>query len=144
MNATCRGLANAVLLSAAITASVGAVASEQPKPAPLVIQDQGSFAVGGTVITNPGTFDTFKPTPEGQVWFNTFRIGVWPKFFPGVQFSQEPETLNQFFRSMTPNTGPFDIGVITDAVSALFNKTGPAILVTHSQSGGPGWVAAMK
>jgi len=203
------------------------MAAEPAKPAPLVIQEQGSFAVGGTVITNPGAFDTFKPTPEGQtfhgdhayaffqipvnarklplvlwhgagqfskswettadgregyqniflrrafsvyvidqprrgnagrstvqttisptpdeqVWFNTFRIGVWPKFFPGVQFSQAPETLNQFFRSMTPNTGPFDIGVITDAVSALFDKTGPAILVTHSQSGGPGWVTAMK
>ena len=87
---------------------------------------------------------TIAPTPDEQVWFNTFRIGVWPKFFPGVQFSQAPETLNQFFRSMTPNTGPFDIGVITDAVSALFDKTGPAILVTHSQSGGAGWVTAMK
>ena len=25
--------------------------------APLVIQEQGSFAVGGTVVTTPGTFD---------------------------------------------------------------------------------------
>jgi len=32
---------------------------------PLVIQEQGSFAVGGTVISNPGTFDPYKPTPEG-------------------------------------------------------------------------------
>ncbi len=27
-------------------------------PAPLVIQDQGSFAVGGTVVTAPGTFES--------------------------------------------------------------------------------------
>ena len=61
-----------------------------------------------------------------------------------MQFSKDPETLNQYFRSMTPNTGPFDVAVITDAVSALFDKIGPGILVTHSQSGGPGWVTAMK
>ena len=45
---------------------------------------------------------------------------------------------------MTPNTGPFDVPVITSAVSALFDKIGPGILVTHSQSGGPGWVTAIK
>jgi len=30
------------------------------------------------------------------------------------------------------------------AVSALFDKIGPGILVTHSQSGGLGWRTAMK
>jgi len=34
--------------------------------APLVIQEQGSFAVGGSVVTNPGTFDPVRMTPEGQ------------------------------------------------------------------------------
>jgi hypothetical protein len=87
---------------------------------------------------------TITPTPDEQVWFDTFRIGIWPNYFPGVQFSRDFEALNQFFRSMTPNTGPFDTEVITSAVSALFDKTGPAILVTHSQSGGPGWITAMK
>jgi hypothetical protein len=45
---------------------------------------------------------------------------------------------------MTPDTGPFDIDVVSDAVSALFDKIGPGILFTHSHSGGPGWSAAMK
>ena len=45
---------------------------------------------------------------------------------------------------MTPNIGPIDINVTTDAASALFNKIGPAILVTHSHSGGMGWVTAIK
>lgn len=45
---------------------------------------------------------------------------------------------------MTPNTGPFDIKVTSDAVSELFDKIGPGILVTHSQGGGPGWTTAMK
>lgn len=38
------------------------------KPAPLIIQKQGSFAVGGTVFTSPGTFDPVKRSPEGQTF----------------------------------------------------------------------------
>src|SRR6188768_3236550 len=35
--------------------------------APLVIQEQGRFAVGGAAITAPGTFDPRDPTkPHGQ------------------------------------------------------------------------------
>jgi pimeloyl-ACP methyl ester carboxylesterase len=216
-----------LLISAAIIVAASAMAAENGKPGPLIIQEQGSFAVGGTVISNPGTFDPYKLTPDGQtlhgdhayvfyqipvnarklplvfwhgngqfsktwettpdgregfqniflrrrfaiyvidqprrgnagrstiptsitatpdeqMWFNRFRIGTWPNYFPGVQFSRNPEALNQFFRSMTPNTGPFDMKVISDAVSELFNKIGPAILVTHSQGGGPGWLTAIK
>jgi Alpha/beta hydrolase family len=197
------------------------------KSAPLMIQAQGSFAVGGTVVTNPGTFDPYKPTSEGaslhgdhayvfyqvpveprrlplvfwhgagqfsktwettpdgregfqtlflrrrfpvyvldqprrgnagrstvsldvqampddQIWYGMFRFGIWPNQFHGVQLSHDPEAMNQFFRSMTPNTGPYDAKVNTEAVSALFDKIGPGILVTHSQGGGPGWLVAMK
>jgi hypothetical protein len=32
----------------------------------------------------------------------------------------------------------------TNAASELFTKIGPAILVTHSQGGGPGWLTAIK
>ena len=45
---------------------------------------------------------------------------------------------------MTPDTGPIDPEVNSAAVSALFDKIGPGILVTHSHSGGQGWMAAMK
>jgi len=202
-------------------------AQKNTKTAPLVIAEQGSFAVGGTVITNPGVYDPIKRTPEGQTfhgdhayvfyqipvkarkyplvmwhgigqfsktwettpdgregyqniflrrgfgvyiidqprrgrasrstdsvtivptpdeqtWFGTFRIGIWPNYFPGVQFSQDPETLNQYFRSMAPNIGTIDININADAVSALFNKIKNAILVTHSHSGGMGWLTAIK
>ena len=215
------------LISAGILASSYAFAGENGKPAPLIIQEQGSFAVGGTVVTNPGTFDPVKMSPEGQTfhgdhayvfyqipvnarklplvlwhgygqfsktwettpdgregyqniflrrgfgvyvidqprrgnagrstqpstltpvadeqkWFNIFRLGIWPDFFPGVQFSQDPEALNQYFRQMTPDTGPVDIDVTSDAVAALFDKIGPGILVTHSHSGGMGWLTAIK
>ncbi len=197
------------------------------KSAPLIIQEQGSFAVGGTVFTNPGTFDPVKMSPEGQTfhgdhayvfyqipvnarklplvfwhgigqfsktwettpdgregyqniflrhgfgvyvidqprrgnagrstqpsaltpvpdeqrWFNFFRVGIWPNYFPGVQFSRDSEALNQYLRQMTPDTGPIDLDVDSDAVTALFNKLGPGILVTHSHSGGMGWRTAIK
>ena len=198
------------------------------KKEPLAIQEQGSFAVGGTVVSKPGSFDAFKMTPpEGQTlhgdhayvfyqvpvdarklplvmwhgfgqfsktwettpdgregyqniflrrkfpvyvvdqprrgnagrstepgtitatpdeqrWFNTFRVGLWPNYFPGVQFAQDAETLNQYFRQMTPDTGPIDIEANANAVSALFDKIGPGVLITHSHSGGMGWQTVMK
>jgi len=205
------------------------------KAEPLVIQEQGSFAVGGTVITEPGVFDpikqgaynpsgvnpagqtlhgdhayvfyqipenvrklplvfwhghgqsgkTWETTPDGregfqnlflrkkygvylmdqprrgraarssepatltaapdeQLWFGIFRLGVWPEFYTGVQFSKNPEAINQFFRQMVPNTAPYNAEVNIAAVSELFNKIGGGILVTHSQSGGPGWRTAIK
>lgn len=208
-----------------ISSSINVLAQQKQKP--IQIQEQGSFAVGGKVIKNPGTFNHLKPTPEGQTfsgdhayifyqvpvdarkyplvmwhgigqfsktwettpdgregfqniflrrkfsvylidqprrgnasrstapatisptpdeqqWFGTFRVGIWPDYFEGVQFSRDKETLNQYFRQMVPNIGPIDYEVNTNAISALFDKTGPAILVTHSHSGGMGWLTAIK
>ncbi|NDZ18724.1 alpha/beta hydrolase [Variovorax sp. WS11] len=87
---------------------------------------------------------SLKPTPDEQLWFNQFRVGLWPSYFEGVQFDRSPETLDQFFRAMTPNTGPFDMNVVADGVSAVFDRIGPGILFTHSQGGGPGWLTAIK
>jgi hypothetical protein len=87
---------------------------------------------------------TLKPTPDEQLWFNQFRIGLWPNYFKGVQVARDAQTRDQFFRAMTPNTGPFDMGVVSDGVSAVFDRIGPGILFTHSQGGGPGWLTAIK
>jgi len=87
---------------------------------------------------------TVKPVPDEQLWFNQFRIGLWPNYFDGSQFPRGQEASEQFFRSMTPNTGPYDIEVVSDGVSALLDKIGPAFLFTHSQGGGPGWLTAIK
>ncbi len=217
-----------ILKTLAICVMAGGLVAQSVYAEPLVIQEQGSFSAGGTIITAPGTFDAKKPldsagqtyhgdhasvfyqipenphkypivmlhgagqfsrtwesTPDGregfqniflrrgfstylvdqprrgsagrttvegtvtpkpdeQMWFNQFRVGVWPEYFKGVQFSHDKEALNQYFRQMTPNTGPFDINVISDAMSAVVDKSGPAILFTHSQGGGPGWYTAMK
>ena len=193
----------------------------------IIINEQGSFAIGGTLISNPGTFDPYNPTPAGQTfhgdhayvfyqipakarkyplvmwhgfgqfsktwettpdgregfqniflrrrfpvylidqprrgdagrstvaasiaptpdeqqWFGTFRIGIWPNYFEGVQFSRDSATLSQYFRAMTPSIGAIDVNVNAEAVSALFDKIGSAILVTHSHSGGMGWLTAVK
>ena len=218
----------ALWLSAAVLlAGASAQQAVKGKPEPLMIEEQGSFAVGGKIVTNPGTFDHKKPTPDGQtlhgdhayvfyqipvnrrklplvflhgtgqftktwettpdgregfqtiflrrrfpvylidqprrgdagrgtvsatinatpdeqMWFGTFRVGIWPEYFPGVQFSKDPEALNQYFRQMTPNVGPYDPEVNSDAFAALFNKIGPAVFVTHSQGGGLGWLTAVK
>ncbi|CAN0448205.1 unnamed protein product, partial [Phaeothamnion confervicola] len=85
-----------------------------------------------------------EPTPNDQLFFDQFRLGIWHNYFEGVQFDRGAGTLGQFFRSMTPNTGPYDANVIADAMAALFERTGPGILFTHSQAGGPGWRTAIK
>lgn len=107
-------------------------------PVYLVDQPRRGRAGNSTVTT------TIEPTPFDQLFFDQFRIGKWPNYFDHVQFDRKPETLSQFFRSVTPNTGAFDVGVISDAMAALFEKTGPGILFSHSQAGGPGWLTAIK
>ena len=87
---------------------------------------------------------TIEPTPDEKHWFNVFRVGFWPEYFEGVQFAKDSATLNQYFRQMVPNVGPIDIDVNVAATSALFHKIGPGILVTHSHSGGMGWLTAIK
>ncbi len=87
---------------------------------------------------------TIKPTADEQFWFTQFRLGIYPDYFPNVQFPKDEASLEQFYRQMTPNTGPFDTKVITEATSLLFDKIGEGILVTHSQGGGPGWLTAIK
>jgi pimeloyl-ACP methyl ester carboxylesterase len=217
-----------IFIGATLLTSASAAGQSVAKREPLIVQDQGSFAVGGMVTTAPGAFDplkplepagqsfrgddvyafyqmpvsprkypivmwhgagqssktwettsdgregfqniflrrsfstylidqprrggagrstveaTIKPTPDEQLWFNQFRVGLWPNYFDGVQFDRKPETLNQYFRAMTPNTGSFDMNVLSDGVSALFDRIGPGILFTHSQGGGPGWLTAIK
>ncbi len=87
---------------------------------------------------------TISAATDDQLWFGIFRLGLGTEFYPGVQFSKDPKALDHYFRQMTPDTGPLDIHVNIKAVSALFDKIGPAILVTHSHSGGQGWMTALE
>ena len=87
---------------------------------------------------------TISPAFDEELWFNRFRVGIWPDYFKGVQFSRDPEALNQYFRQMTPTIGTIDFEVYSDAYAALFDKIGPAIFVTHSQGGPVGWQTLLK
>lgn len=221
----------AIMLPLALGAGT-ALATGNDRSKSIVLKDQGSFAVGGTVVTNPGTFDPVALLPDGQtihgdhayvqyqipenarkyplvMWhgggqfsktwettpdgrdgyqniflrknfstyildqphrgrggrattngtinavpgsgatgeqgiFIRFRIGAWPNYFPGVQFSKSPEALNQWWRQQTPDTAPAGNALLSDATAALFKKIGPAVLVTHSASGLPGWMTVPK
>ena len=91
------------LLSLVLIINFSSSAQSNSKQKPLVIQEQGSFAVGGTVITNPGIFDPYKPTPEGQTFrgdhaYVFYQVPVKARKYPLVmwhgigQFSKTFET----------------------------------------------------
>ncbi len=88
-----------MVLFIAVTAS----AQKAERQKPMVIETQGSFAVGGTVITNPGTFDPYNQTPAGQTFHGDhayvfYQIPVKARKYPLVmwhgigQFSKTWET----------------------------------------------------
>lgn len=89
---------------------------------------------------------------ESSVW-NAFRNGVWtpPKaatLFPGSQFPNDAASIDQFFRQQTPDTGEEPRtnehrAFMGNTMNALLERTGPSILITHSNSGQYGWFAGM-
>lgn len=107
-----------------------------------------------------GTTGTTIPdaVPDEANLFTIFRLGIWTppepaRFFPGVQFPTDEASVDQYFRQVTPDTGTpgggasgVDAGaaVAVDAVAALFDRIGPAVLITHSASGILGWQTALK
>ena len=79
-----------------------------------------------------------------QYGWTRWRIGPqYPEVFPVQQFPTDQTSIDQFFQSLVPLVSD-DASVITDALVALLDKIGPAILVTHSQSGLFGWLTAMS
>lgn len=83
-----------------------------------------------------------KPVADEMFWFDIWRIGIWPNYNEGVQFSKDKEYLSQFFRQMTPDLSNHTLDV--GAISSLADKIGDSILVTHSAGGVPGWFTAMN
>ena len=82
--------------------------------------------------------------PNDQFWFENFRMGSFPNLFADGQFPKDAASLNQFLRQITPNTGAYDLDVVSDAVAAVFDRIGEGVLITHSQGGGPGWQTVLK
>jgi pimeloyl-ACP methyl ester carboxylesterase len=86
----------------------------------------------------------FEPRFSEKATFCVWRLGVWPDYFPNVQVPRDGEFLNQLFRSQFPTLGPRNHQLTVDALSALFAKIGPAVLVTHSFGGIQGWLTALE
>ena len=89
---------------------------------------------------------------ERGVW-NAFRNGIWvpgqkASLYPGVRFPSTSAAIDQFFRQQTFNTGQEArtteyLTSMGNTAAALLRQTGPAVLVTHSNSGKYGWFTAM-
>ncbi len=207
---------------------MSSVTTRVPPVSPLVLQTQGSFAAGGSVVTaangdtihvdhayvqyqipvearplplvmwhGGGQFSkTWETTPDGRdgyqniclrrgfstyildqprrgrggrsagaialppvtslnaLIFNIFRLGLWeppapPKFFSGVQFPQDAASLDQYWRQTASDMGREDKDnatrdVMCGAAARLFDKIGPAVLLTHSNSGQYGWLTRAR
>lgn len=90
--------------------------------------------------------------PESGAWA-AFRNGTWnkdgnPTLFERLQMPQSPQAYDQFFRQQTPNTGEeprtkAHRDFMGQTMGRLLERIGPAILVTHSNSGQYGWAAGM-
>lgn len=111
---------------------------------PVYLMDQPRRGAAGRASV-AGKIDA---APDEGFWFGQFRMGLWPNFYEGTQFPTDEASLNQFYRQMTPNTAPYSAEVASDAVVETLKeagkKSGTAVLVTHSQGGGIGWLAGIK
>lgn len=227
-------LAASVLTGSALAAEAIPVKSGQTaKTAPIVLETQGSFAIGGTTVAHDGTYSdkhflepqgqkafgdhayvfyqvpvqakkypivfqhggaqskrTWETTPDGREDFqNIFlrkgysvylldqprigeaglatvpdnganpyasnpmyadkalymlsRVGTFqgdrPVPFSNAAVPKDAASYDQFQRTWTPYEGQLDDDVSADALAKLFDKIGPAILVTHSMGGTVGW-----
>lgn len=227
-------LAASILTGSALAAdALPAKNGQTAKAAPIVLETQGSFAIGGTTVSHDGTYSdkhflepqgqkafgdhayvfyqipvqakkypivfqhggaqskrTWETTPDGREGFqNIFlrkgysvylldqprigeaglatvpdnganpyasnpmyadkalymlsRVGTFkgdkPVPFQNAAVPKDAASYDQFQRTWTPYEGQLDDDVSADALAKLFDKIGPAILVTHSMGGTVGW-----
>lgn len=226
-------LAASILTGTAWAADTASVPAQTAAQKPIVLETQGSFAIGGTAVKHDGTYldqhflepqgqkaygdhayvfyqipaqakkypivfqhggaqskRTWETTPDGREGFqNIFlrkgysvylldqprigeaglatvpdnganpyasnpmyadkalyqlcRVGTFdgdrPVPFKNTAFPKDAASYDQFQRTWTPYEGQLDDDVSADALAKLFDKIGPAVLVTHSMGGTVGW-----
>jgi pimeloyl-ACP methyl ester carboxylesterase len=226
-------LAASILTGTAWAADTASVPARTAAQKPIVLETQGSFAIGGTAVKHDGTYSdqhflepqgqkaygdhayvfyqipvqakkypivfqhggaqskrTWETTPDGREGFqNIFlrkgysvylldqprigeaglatvpdnganpyasnpmyadkalyqlcRVGTFdgdqPVPFKNTTFPKDAASYDQFQRTWTPYEGQLDDDVSADALAKLFDKIGPAVLVTHSMGGTVGW-----
>lgn len=79
------------------------------------------------------------PLYADKTLYELCRIGVYPNQFKNSQFPKGEAVLDAFQRSWTTYSGELDDDLNAQALRALFEKVGPAILFTHSMGGTIGW-----
>lgn len=96
--------------------------------------------------TEPTDASAFANVPnyDDRRRFTLFRLGEWPELYPGVQFPKDSASIDQFLRQGAMTAGEEDRDVTADAMAALLEKIGPAVLVTHSANGTVGWRTALR
>lgn len=226
-------LAASILTGTSWAADTASVPARTAAQKPIVLETQGSFAIGGTAVKHDGTYSdqhflepqgqkaygdhayvfyqipvqakkypivfqhggaqskrTWETTPDGREGFqNIFlrkgysvylldqprigeaglatvpdnganpyasnpmyadkalyqlcRVGTFdgdqPVPFKNTAFPKDAVSYDQFQRTWTPYEGQLDDDVSADALAKLFDKIGPAVLVTHSMGGTVGW-----
>ena len=108
--------------------------------------DQPRIGEAGLSTQPAGTTNPYAQNPlyADKTLYTLCRIGDFPNQFANSQFPRTEEALNQFQRSWTPYTGELDDDVSSNALALLFDKVGPAVLVSHSMGGSVGWLTATK
>jgi pimeloyl-ACP methyl ester carboxylesterase len=74
-------------------------------------------------------------------WISSLLGPAYPEYYPNTQFPKAG--LDEFMRSSIPDVQDVT-EVVASALAALFERIGPAILVTHSQGGVFSWPTRIK
>lgn len=116
---------------------------------PLYIIDQPRRGRAGRTLTPPGKAASPTAMYESAAW-DAFRMGLWippagPKAFEPLAQPLDGSSVNQFFRQQTPDTGAeMSREELARTMGDLLERTGPAILMTHSRSGQYGWATVLE
>ena len=84
-----------------------------------------------------------RTTQAGMQWaWSRWRLGPkFPDVFPVQQFPMN--AVDSFLQHLVPTVSD-NADIISDALVKLLDKIGPAVVVTHSQSGLFGWLAGAR
>ena len=96
-----------------------------------------------TVPDNGANPYASNPMYADKALYQLCRVGTFdgdqPVPFKNTAFPKDAASYDQFQRTWTPYEGQLDDDVSADALAKLFDKIGPAVLVTHSMGGTVGW-----
>ena len=99
---------------------------------------------GGLRMFTTGAIEKqFTATEEHDLWSTSRKHTQWPGEGPGKGKAGDP-VFDAFYATQVESLASSveTQNLVRDAFSALLDKVGPSIIVTHSQSGAFGWIIA--